>query len=421
MAVSAGVHRLSSSAASAVSTPFVSVIVPTKEEADNVAPLLERLVDRSRERSDIEVIFVDDSDDNTADEIRDAGSRFDAPVSVIHRPAGERAGGLATAVIAGFAAARGLWLCVMDADLQHPPEVITQLIGRAQEGDVDMVVASRFVDGGSADDFGALRSLLSHFSSGVARLGFRRALKGVSDPMSGFFLVSRAAVAANLPRLRPRGSRSSSSCWCASRSSGRPKSDSSSGSASPVKQGVGWRGDQLLPALVAASPVRLDLEVRQVRPRGFQRPGGQHGARSRSSPRAASSTTSSRRLSRRRDRPRGTSCSPSGSCSSRRPTTASGGCPGSCSSCPSTTCCCCSVAPCSSSSRPASTSLPRLQCDHAGALTSRDSVSPTRGSGRSRRRRRALALRRPRPRQRCVRRAAAGARAVRCPGARRRA
>ena len=50
-----------------------------------------------------------------------------------------------------------------------------------------------------------LRSLLSHISSGVARLGFRRALKGVSDPMSGFFLVSRAAVAANLPRLRPRG------------------------------------------------------------------------------------------------------------------------------------------------------------------------------------------------------------------------
>ena len=204
MTASTGVHRCKVSTASVVPTPLVSVVVPTKEEADNVAPLLDRLSPIAR-AFDIEVIFVDDSDDNTADEIRDAGSRFEAPVSVIHRPAGERAGGLATAVVAGFEAARGSWLCVMDADLQHPPEVIAQLIGRAQEGDVDIVVASRFVDGGSAEEFGAVRSLLSRISSGVARVGFRRALKGVSDPMSGFFLVSRAALAANLPRLRPRG------------------------------------------------------------------------------------------------------------------------------------------------------------------------------------------------------------------------
>jgi dolichol-phosphate mannosyltransferase len=205
MTASAGAHRFTvSEAAPAVSTPFVSVVVPTKEEAENIAPLLERLSTVAR-AFEIEVIFVDDSDDETADEIREAGSAFDAPISVIHRPAGERAGGLATAVLAGFEAARGAWLCVMDADLQHPPEVITQLARRAQEGDVDMVVASRFVEGGSADEFGALRSFLSHFSSGVARLGFRRALRGVSDPMSGFFLVSRAAVAANLTRLRPRG------------------------------------------------------------------------------------------------------------------------------------------------------------------------------------------------------------------------
>ncbi len=203
MAASAGIYRLSESA-TAVAAPVVSVIVPTKEEADNVAPLLERLAPIAR-GAEIEVIFVDDSDDDTADAIRTAASEFVAPVSVIHRPSGERAGGLATAVLAGFAHARGLWLCVMDADLQHPPEVISQLLDRAKEGDVDLVVASRFVNGGSADDFGRLRSFLSHVSSGVARLGFRRALKGVSDPMSGFFLVSRAAVAANSPRLRPRG------------------------------------------------------------------------------------------------------------------------------------------------------------------------------------------------------------------------
>lgn len=186
-----------------VGSPLVTIVIPTKEEADNVGPLLDRLRTVAAQ-ADVEVIFVDDSDDDTAATIDAAREGFAAPVTVVHRTSAERVGGLATAVLAGFARARGAWLCVMDADLQHPPEVIAQLLARAQEGDVDLVVASRFVQGGSADEFGPLRSFLSHFSSGVARLGFS-ALRGVSDPMSGFFLVSRSAVAANLDRLRPRG------------------------------------------------------------------------------------------------------------------------------------------------------------------------------------------------------------------------
>ena len=74
MTASTGVHRFKASTASVVPTPLVSVVVPTKEEADNVAPLLDRLLPIAR-AFDIEVIFVDDSDDNTADEIRDAGNR----------------------------------------------------------------------------------------------------------------------------------------------------------------------------------------------------------------------------------------------------------------------------------------------------------------------------------------------------------
>jgi len=185
-------------------TPLVTIVIPTKEEAGNIAPLLERL-ERVAAKKDIEVVFVDDSDDDTVETIEAVGYEFSAPVSVVHRAPGERAGGLATAVLAGFERARGSWVCVMDADLQHPPEVVLELLERAKEGDVDLVVGSRFVDGGSADDFGPLRSLFSHVSSGAARLGFRRALRGVSDPMSGLFLVRRPVVAANLARLRPRG------------------------------------------------------------------------------------------------------------------------------------------------------------------------------------------------------------------------
>jgi dolichol-phosphate mannosyltransferase len=182
--------------------PLVSVIIPTKEEAGNIVPLLARL-DRVAGEVSLEVVFVDDSDDATPRTILEAAEGIAAPVTLVHREAEERAGGLATAVVAGMARARGTWVCVMDADLQHPPELIPQLVERAQRGDVDLVVASRHAQGGHADDFGPLRSLLSRGSTSLARIGFRRALQGVSDPMSGFFLVNPYVV--DLQRLRPHG------------------------------------------------------------------------------------------------------------------------------------------------------------------------------------------------------------------------
>jgi dolichol-phosphate mannosyltransferase len=186
----------------APAAPLVTLVIPTKEEAANIAPLLERLrpvVDAVP----VEVLFVDDSDDETAERIRELGADYPAEVHVLHRERDARKGGLATAVVEGFARARGSWFCVMDADLQHPPEEILSLLSRAQQGDVDIVVASRFADGGSAEDFGRVRSLLSQGSSALARLGFRRALRGVTDPMSGFFLIGRSVV--DTGRLRPRG------------------------------------------------------------------------------------------------------------------------------------------------------------------------------------------------------------------------
>ena len=189
-------------AAGVAGPPLVTIVIPTKEEAANIVPLLARL-NHVASKLSVEVVFVDDSDDETPEAIRAAAGDICAPVSVLHREPDERAGGLATAVVAGMARARGTWVCVLDADLQHPPELILDLVERAQNGDVDLVVASRFVEGGHADEFGALRTLLSRGSSGLARVGFRRALRGVTDPMSGFFLVRVPAV--DLGRLRPHG------------------------------------------------------------------------------------------------------------------------------------------------------------------------------------------------------------------------
>ena len=91
----------------------------------------------------------------------------------------------------------------MDADLQHPPELITALLEQAESRDLDLVVASRYCERGERSGLGWTRAMASRSSTTVARLLFPRRLREVSDPMSGFFLVRREAIAPD--QLRPRG------------------------------------------------------------------------------------------------------------------------------------------------------------------------------------------------------------------------
>jgi dolichol-phosphate mannosyltransferase len=179
--------------------PVLSVIVPTRNEAGNVGRLLDALETALPYGS--EIIFVDDSTDETPALIEAERGRRSTQITLIHRPEHDRGDGLAGAVVRGLGAAAAPWVCVMDADLQHPPELVARMLDRAQAG-VDMVVASRYCDRGSSN-FGAARAFLSRASTRAAQLLFPRSLRGVSDPMSGFFLVRRAAVA--IDRLRPRG------------------------------------------------------------------------------------------------------------------------------------------------------------------------------------------------------------------------
>jgi dolichol-phosphate mannosyltransferase len=124
-------------------------------------------------------------------------------VYLIHRHPGERQGGLGGAVVAGMRYARAPFVCVMDADLQHPPEVLEEMYMEALGSASDMVVASRFCAGGNKGTFGRIRSALSRASTRAAMLLFPKSLWHVSDPMSGCFLVRRQAV--DLDRLRPQG------------------------------------------------------------------------------------------------------------------------------------------------------------------------------------------------------------------------
>lgn len=173
----------------------LTVVVPTRNESANVAELAERAT-RALIPAGIafEILFVDDSDDDTPARVLDAKGRG-LPVRLLHRPVGSRRNGLAGAVTAGFDdAADSRMLAVIDGDLQHPPEVLPRLVD-AVHGGADVVVGSRFVDGGgdvSGLD-GPSRRMISRVTRNAARLTLRRARR-VRDPLSGCFLVRRDVV-----------------------------------------------------------------------------------------------------------------------------------------------------------------------------------------------------------------------------------
>jgi dolichol-phosphate mannosyltransferase len=182
--------------------PALSVIVPTRNEAGNIRPLLSRL-EEALVGIDAEVLVVDDSDDATPDIARQAATRSALPIRVHARSAEQRTGGLGGAVLLGLSEALGPVCAVMDADLQHPPELLGRLLRVSRTG-ADFVVASRYVDGGKNEGLGGWhRRVVSKAATLAAKWVLRPELAGISDPMSGFFLVRLSCL--DLPALHPQG------------------------------------------------------------------------------------------------------------------------------------------------------------------------------------------------------------------------
>lgn len=169
--------------------PDISVIVPTINESENLPALLERinatLKGDGQSGSNYEVIIVDDnSKDATLAVCADLATRYPLKLMVRTNPTN----GLSGAVLHGMAVARGKFLCVMDADLQHPPEKLPELLRPLRDGEADFVLGSRYMPGGSTDgEWGFFRKINSRTATLLARPFAGKA----TDPMAGFFSLRR--------------------------------------------------------------------------------------------------------------------------------------------------------------------------------------------------------------------------------------
>ncbi|WP_193195104.1 glycosyltransferase [Nostoc sp. MG11] len=171
----------------------LSLVIPTYKERDNiknVVRILSQLLDEAIP-GNYELIIVDDDSPDRTWEVAQSLMEVYPQLQVMRR---QQERGLSSAVIRGWQAARGRVLGVIDGDLQHPPEILTQLFSAIEQG-ADLAVASRHVEGGGVSSWSVVRRFLSRGAQVLGLTILPGVLGRVSDPMSGYFMVRRSAIA----------------------------------------------------------------------------------------------------------------------------------------------------------------------------------------------------------------------------------
>lgn len=161
-------------------------MIPTYNEKDNLQELVTR-IESSCSSSGIEseIVIVDDNSPDGTGTQADELAR-DHRMKVVHRT-GKL--GLSSAVLEGFKVASGDILAVMDADLSHPPEKIPEMASKISSGEAEIVFGSRYVPGGSVENWPFHRRIISKGAT-----MFARGLTKIKDPMSGFFMLKRGVI-----------------------------------------------------------------------------------------------------------------------------------------------------------------------------------------------------------------------------------
>ena len=180
------------------SPPLVSVVVPTYNERDNIATMLDRL-GQTLIDFDYEIVVVDDDSPDRTWELVEQRAGNDHRIRILRR-VGRR--GLSSAVVEGMTAARGSVLAVIDADLQHDETILPQLVSAIVDDDLDLCLGSREAPGGGYGNFGPIRRAVSW---GGAQMARRLTGITVSDPMSGYFCVSRSRFDEVRSAINPLG------------------------------------------------------------------------------------------------------------------------------------------------------------------------------------------------------------------------
>lgn len=166
----------------------LSIIIPTYNERENLGVLLEKIFS-SLEGLSFEVIVVDDNSPDGTGKLADEIASKHENMKVVHR---ERKLGLGTAIMDGARIAEGEFIGVIDADLQHPPELFRVMLEKAGEG-ADIVIASRYVEEGKVEGWSFIRKATSKGALWLSHL-FLPKLRKVRDTLSGYFIFRKSAI-----------------------------------------------------------------------------------------------------------------------------------------------------------------------------------------------------------------------------------
>jgi dolichol-phosphate mannosyltransferase len=181
-----------------IGLPELTVVLPTFNECQNVEPLLRKL-ENALAHVSWEAVFVDDdSNDGTPSQIVQSASPR-SNVRIIRR-IGRR--GLSTAVVEGALSSMADYIAVMDADMQHDEAVLANMLTTLRSGKYDLVVGTRYAEGGGVGQWASGRIAISRFATRLAQ-----SFTGVkiSDPMSGFFMITRKSFETIVRRLSGQG------------------------------------------------------------------------------------------------------------------------------------------------------------------------------------------------------------------------
>jgi len=165
----------------------LTLVIPTYNEKENLRSLISKLLEQFKKNNiDGEIIIVDDNSPDGTGKIAEQIKKKQKNLKVIHR---EGKKGLSSAVLEGWKKGQGEILGVMDADLSHPCEKISDLFGPIEKGDADFVIGSRYVKNGGIKGWGIYRTIVSRIATLLAR-----PFTKIRDPLSGFFMIKRECL-----------------------------------------------------------------------------------------------------------------------------------------------------------------------------------------------------------------------------------